>query len=1552
MAEELNVTPASNDVNPSPEEVTTPTFGKNLVESGEYEKDLIFYSNQLGYNRTDTFNALADLYAAKMKNSVNPADQAIYDMFPWKINERNQFDPTLPPPKDPNTGERLDYWYTGEDWIKTHLPLQESLLQSFGTEAALALGSAYPAIKAGTLAGSKPPGGPLAKTGVGVLAGGLTLLGADKALREGYEFLAENFSFLPQGITDEKARTPGARGAGVAGQYIAEMIPFMFAFNKIAKTADVNAIDFGSAYFKEKTDALFNPKFSADPKTFQNYYNLIQAETARTVINPALGGTYRVQKKVRSGAENITRELLKNYQNNPALFNGLEFFSGASAATAAGVVEYNMPDNMFASLGAEVAASTLAPGRMFGLAFTSAWPYVQAGTGLTVNAVFSPIETFGKITDKAADVASWYTERSQRKSTEAATEWLATAIKNNAETLQKEYNIDPARFKETTVLDDKGEPRIVSRAPTARELIDNLMGHFLNEPLVLPTKNGGEIVINTIDDIQGLGNFKDLTEPGTDAVLLTPFQKTHSELFGAIERLLTTEVGTPAQRAEFRSQRDRAHKDSMSVLGKLLITLSSQGNVDSLKAASKLQSDMLLDYLNGLIASRAETARRASAKLGFKDNVQIANNIETLRTELITLQNSLQDIAKDYYLKATKEAEERGGKPLTVLPQNTYDAILDLTDETSISDIPKFVPSKTKPVYVKVDPEDPDSDEILVDYEGTAQQNPKKKLGEILNTYNYIARQSRTMDVGEDGRVIQIGVNAETDPFIANKLRQEPSNSLEGGSVLDELELLEEVNVNGLINMRSNLLKEARKLMSGPDQDRVLAKQYGTVADAILEDITGLANGFNPIVKNAQGDLAPDDVAFEKWNALTAEDADGNPINSWQQDFIMANTLSRKIKDVFTRTFFQEFLQTKSTGEYAKSGEVLLQNLVQNFKGNALKGIAIERVVRERMNNLINPERITDPESVNFGEIKRPQENIPGVTGPLEPPPAVLFEAMEGEHTGVDFTSVENTFHHILRGVIASSAAKKDASGIVDVGSAVSRAQDIQPYTGSVTNVRNKDVNNLIVQMTGPSDLAVTMKAIDDVMASIPEDDVAFNLLRGIKEDLGQAGTAAFNLQVAEESLSRFNKLRESKTGIFQLTDDVTPLQFFNRLSSMQNRNVATKEFNQFVDFIAEISNPTGEGGGFPLADLNLDKIGKAMNQLGIPENELDNFLTDFKKFVDPDSGRVDTTLLKESAVDGILSGIFHQANVKSNNNKLNFTGESLKIFEEILTNPVAGVGKEGPSIIQTLINKDLMEPAHARNLLAILEKIQGLNLDPASLASITPNDPDLAFKILIARLSGATTGRKLADTIGTRATLQFAAIGSQFFKELVDITPTSKALPILFEMVKPGNNEMVVNLLKGARENITSPGTATRFSVDQMMKKTGNLYRKFLSAFFNPSVIATSLTTTAQEGLEQVVDPNLEEEMPAYRRYDPRLPENQLQRPDKEPVNVRPIERPLTMLPRPAIQPTQPQPRTMGPASPPTPDRMRFAGLFPEDITSGLIRQGAVNQGIGSLAG
>ena len=64
-----------------------------------------------------------------MKNSVNPADQAIYDMFPWKINERNQFDPTFPPPKDPNTGERLDYWYTGEDWIKTHLPLQESLLR-------------------------------------------------------------------------------------------------------------------------------------------------------------------------------------------------------------------------------------------------------------------------------------------------------------------------------------------------------------------------------------------------------------------------------------------------------------------------------------------------------------------------------------------------------------------------------------------------------------------------------------------------------------------------------------------------------------------------------------------------------------------------------------------------------------------------------------------------------------------------------------------------------------------------------------------------------------------------------------------------------------------------------------------------------------------------------------------------------------------------------------------------------------------------------------------------------------------------------------------------------------------------------------------------------------------------------------------------------------------------------------------------------------------------------------------------------------------------------
>jgi len=76
------------------------------------------------------------------------------------------------------------------------------------------------------------------------------------------------------------------------------------------------------------------------------------------------------------------------------------------------------------------------------------------------------------------------------------------------------------------------------------------------------------------------------------------------------------------------------------------------------------------------------------------------------------------------------------------------------------------------------------------------------------------------------------------------------------------------------------------------------------------------------------------------------------------------------------------------------------------------------------------------------------------------------------------------------------------------------------------------------------------------------------------------------------------------------------------------------------------------------------------------------------------------------------------------------------------------------------------------------------------------------------------------------------------------------------------------------------------------------------------------------------------------------------------ERVDVKPISRPLTMLPRVSFpqqtvaeRPPAPVPAVAPASAPASPDqRSRFAAMFPGDITSGLIRQQDVARGIGSL--
>jgi hypothetical protein len=188
--------------------------------------------------------------------------------------------------------------------------------------------------------------------------------------------------------------------------------------------------------------------------------------------------------------------------------------------------------------------------------------------------------------------------------------------------------------------------------------------------------------------------------------------------------------------------------------------------------------------------------------------------------------------------------------------------------------------------------------------------------------------------------------------------------------------------------------------------------------------------------------------------------------------------------------------------------------------------------------------------------------------------------------------------------------------------------------------------------------------------------------------------------------------------------------------------------------------------------------------------------------------------------------------------------------------------------------------------------------------------------------------------------TLQLPQIGADVARRVVDIVPGSEGADILFSLMDPANKPQLLEMLKSLK--IKPSDSPAKQQLDT---------NKYLNAFLYKGLLPfltevgegekRALTNEEIDVIEQTLK-EVEEEAP---------PEGEPLS-AAEPVNVRPIDRSLTMLPRPDIRPPQALPRSMGPTSAPTPERMRFAGLFPQDITSGLIRQGALNQGIGSLAG
>ena len=1442
--------------------------------------------------------------------------------------------------------------------------------------------------------------------GTGLVAGLGTYALGDAALREaistGYDYLfPDNAGTLSTDLY--KDYTPEAAAFGKGGQLFGSFGGFQGYLSRLLRKKTPEDVNFGNADLGLRIDSLKRqygigePGLSFGRFTHQGPQDLGVWQNA--ILNKKLSAL-EAKKGFTNVTEAITRDIIERYNANPGMFNLVETLAGAGAAGGAIVSEQLYPGETLPALGFETAGAIFTPATTLGRIVSATSPYLKN----TFDFVTTPSEIIpktGGALKKARDFVFNETHEQQKK---AAQTWFNTAVENFLEN------------RRIVLEKEGGDP---NQVPDPQAFVEQLMQFFADTPYTMP--NG--TVINTIDDIKKLKmNLVDAEGVPLD---LTPAQITAVDgtnlwegLFDAIENQLGTYSFKGAlkdQQLEFNAKKKAQHNKAMNALGKMLFSFASTGDVDALKAATSMRGDLLEEYLEAAIMNRLVRAQQSlrtmgglkatkdmvrkgedgsveevlipegSAIGGFEGDEQVINLVENLKNELQGLNKSFRGLASKLY-------EQAGAQGAEVIPEETYKTFIQMvltgvrTGENDVVSLPsgRFEPTTRKitqpedgffefdvdEVPTGVEHKDAEAyvmdKELLQLYLRIARQPSKKTIvpkrtdkevpprEEPINP-NYPVEQKPLEDPEPPNPIEYIvGENAQRDPGVAANLEK-------FGLSVDDLEPLDAVLPIELVNFRHRLLDKARGFRAGPSPDLPKARQYETLADAIQRDLTREANAIDPLL-TPEGELKQPSLDEDPFAFAQNLYNEFGKLEPWQQSFILANTLSRKISDAFSRSLAGDFLQRTGRGDYRYSNQQLIDRMGKRLLSTGQEAVSQDTLLRERLANLAGLDdkfRITGEEAEIF---------FPDIAGkPRDPRNIDLGREVDGvmEYNDLlnQIASTEDAYNVTLQSIIAQLSTK----GGPDTVGQTDRIMNVQERVPTRTTDTDEVID--VDLFSGLTQRPFGIDSVDNIVkgGQLPQlkrivTQIFSDINPQFVNDFGNTASATMALKIAQDVQTKFQKLKKAKRGIYRLLDDQTPNAYIDRIFGAQNKKYAAAEFNSFLTFIEEVGNP----------EPDLAKLAPVLRELGIEEKNFNQFRTELFGTVQNKKNLLkQIDLVKEAGISGIFQSLLKQANSKINNDVLTFTPDSIREFARLINRPISG--KKGDlSIIDTLLTKGthldksgtvrpgFISPDYARNLTAFLNKISALNMDPNELASIKPNDPDLGLKILIGRLMGASAGRTLADTAGTRATIQYPAIGAKFGADLVDKMPTSVGGDILLEMVKPGNEKLLKLMLEGAHEGIGKKGKSTYFAVNQHLQKLEKGVLKLLRGLFSPAIVTSMLNTEVSPieaedvaGAVEAVIPSAEaEEMPAYRRYDPRLPENQLQRPDKEPVNVRPIERPLTMLPRPAIQPTQPQPRTMGPASPPTPDRMRFAGLFPEDITSGLIRQGAVNQGIGSLAG
>lgn len=1460
--------------------------------------DYAFYTRYsinsgLGLSRNENFQNIGNDVHTRLSFSDNPAEREFAKRFPY------------PAPNEE---------YDAEEYVIEQLGLKSNFLESAIAEATVGALSSTAGIGAwkgvgevAKLAGVNPYFKFALQAGAAIPA--LTL--TDSSLRDLIE------QGLPANWTlDPDKQTPGASATSTLANIVSSSIPTSAFLGQWLSRLD-GPLELVPQKLRER--AQFNRLLANRDFLLANNRN----------VSDLLAAKFRVpldsiNLNARSVAGSVINDLAEFRKKHPGGYytsEGLAITGGGAAAAAA---TYFDPGDQSTELLSEIAGSSLinlTPTSYLIENLPRLGSKLFGSDGFVRHPIKKTKEGISKAWNYSANRAEKLKKAQEQRKWDFAQDYIATLLQATDE--------DPAE----------------------------IAAYLLENPVVWVGKDGRPIA-EMNPNYPGIDPQNPETWPFAEKVHFlrandndvkqNAFHQTNSKGLGILQELLRAgRYGTTEQAAEYSTKFKQANQESLNALHTLTSLLLATGDANDVRNALAARELVIDQKLQNLVDTYTERAQTLARKTGAKP---VASTI-TLDAEDVAPGQGVDVIQEGEILKTAAldslsqaRAIERKlyeGLNFDVHPTNTHRALLTIANDDRAEmagNAPKgYIGADNEPVYgpegsydageiighKKVNPTHKnvtpygEGDYLLGFYQKLAQRPEEREISAILS-------QDQIIQKMRDDKITR----TNTDPEEYVRLRDEvygwSSAPREGtsaktytygiglddpylaaaGDIVDVENKTQSMSVRDLTSMRSDLLEKIRKFRANGDFKE--ANAYGYIADAIQKDLLDYENVFLGVeglgTSNNAGRL------FE-WGDLTdvqKEQFQENFINlsPQQQQLMIANQFSRKLHDVFSRSFGSELVGTQLSGAPSVQPEDIINIL---DKPNQLKEFVREKQYKEAIRKLVLPppeDGIWDPRQIYDSIDKGAGAKIQvGENGRLviADPDLEAGELNASMRLAEELRTMDTAYDFTLQSILANRALNP---------------LDRSIFEGGNTNAIRKRMQDL--------------QSLVDVI--FPNSVFA--------NDFRNARKIALKLASLESKQGELIKLREAEKGVFKLLGEKNPSAFFNSFfdPALENATAAHKRLQTFFDQIEQFENRF-----FPanrLADLGISLI-------------------DAKKG------------LRSIILKNVLKNAGNKVKM---GDQLNFTPESLAEFTKMLGYSVNKKGDGGATLIANipfgnvsgakplilmLEDAGLVDTAFRRQMELVLAKTEMLRQNPTEFMSLAPEDPFSEWLNNLAGIAGALGGRKIADVIpgGAAGTVQTPGITAKAARKLFNMVPGSEGADILFDLMDPKNKPMLLNMLKEiALDPNAGPG---KRSLD-INKYYNDFYYKglypYLSRAFSPGAIATAgqiqFTETGEARRHPLTDKQAEVLDQTIEQLEEAPEGPPLSATSPESVDVRPIDRPLTMLPRPNIPPPQTQPRSMGPVSPPSPDRMRFAGLFPEDITSGLIQQGALNQGIGSLAG